>query len=1225
MTARLTLTLKLLLVVAVAGSTAGQGTVTARAQEPTSPAGSVCFYQDGHPTCVQQPVLGAESAAPATPQALLSALLAGPSPDERSRGIQSAIPAGTRLVSAEAGGDTITVRLAFPPDFLSLDPALSSPETMLAGLPRARLTPAASDAIVYQVATTLDPLGYRHVHVQAEDPAAPGTFRPVSAYLPAVEVPAKGSWPPGSLPPQKQPPLDISGRPQGGLSGKTIYLSAGHGWYWNGYLWRTQRPPYPDQNYDGPIIEDHNNAEVVNQYLARYLWNAGADVWMVRERDMHALEGVVDDQSPSFVTTGDWQAVGQGGYGVQTTAVPPSHNPAAARLVWAAVMRPLGADLLFPQLAVRPQASQPAVLSSGGYLTAATTAAPVATATATWTTPPVDQEGDYGLYVWYVPGPDRAPDAHYTIHHAGGVTELSLDQRHHGITWRYLGSYPVRAGQGVTVILDNRSDHAGTLVVADAVRLGGGTFDSLAGVDTEAPYPPDKPWWEVSAYYHTQRLGMDPDEWAYFDDVTARPFWAKWEHAETGDDPVYISWHTNGYNGHNDKIWGTVSYIHDYQPVPGSAALQDFVHAELINDVRAGWDPDWRDLGQKSRNLGEVRELWDDDPGLAIPGLLLEVAYHDHITNTDALKDPRFALISARAVYQGVVKYYADKDGQEGALLPEPPTHLTVRNAGPGQVALSWRPSPNDGAGLGGHPAERYRVYTSPDGLSWGAGQPVYATQHTLTGLEAHQLIFIRVTALNAGGESFPTPVLAARVSPYGAANILIVDGFDRIDRHGLIVEDDPVEGLNARMFLECINSFDYSREHGEAIPFPFDSALNEAVIDGELNLADYSLVDWFLGEEASVDHTFDSAEQSALAAYLDGGGGLLVSGSEIGWDLDILNNGRDFYRTYLRATCPADDAGTYLAAPAGGSLWFQLVNPILSAAQAAGISLAHPAGAAPASRFALPQQIPFVDNYDVDFADQLAPLDSTPWLSYVGGLEGTAAVLHDGGGCRKLVYLGFPFETIEAEGRSQVMSWILNWFSQDCLNLYGQHLAHLPVVLKGYPPPEAEPPPPPEPTETPTPPPQSTDLIPNGGFETDAGWDLLSTGHPAAYVTDPVHAGQRAGQALVPAGQAGYSSLSTSVDLPDQAPLTLSFWFYPMYNDYGAGDLQYVSLTDEQGATYVLWRARQNDRQWLQANLDLTPYQGQSVVLRFGVSNDGDYNTVGLAVDDVSLPVVAE
>jgi hypothetical protein len=78
---------------------------------------------------------------------------------------------------------------------------------------------------------------------------------------------------------------------QGALTGRTVWLSAGHGWYWSETLkrWTTQR----GNNYG--LVEDLSNAEAVNYYLARYLWNAGADVWLVRERGMNRHEVIVDN------------------------------------------------------------------------------------------------------------------------------------------------------------------------------------------------------------------------------------------------------------------------------------------------------------------------------------------------------------------------------------------------------------------------------------------------------------------------------------------------------------------------------------------------------------------------------------------------------------------------------------------------------------------------------------------------------------------------------------------------------------------------------------------------------------------------------------------------------------------------------------------------------------------------------------------------------------------
>jgi hypothetical protein len=953
------LALALATFIALVALSAGTARVPVSADEAAAPVGPVCFYQDGHLVCVERPGSNAIASPDAvTPAALLTALLAGPTPEERAQGIESALPHGTRLVSVQADGRAITVRLAFPAGYLGNDRRSLTAD----GRGLIVFDALACDASVDQVFDTLLPLGYRDLHVQAEDPAAPGTFRPLATYLPPLTIPSKGGQV-DTLTAQGQPPVEAKGRPRGALSGKTVYVAAGHGWLWNGYNWRTQRPPYPDAStgYVGPIIEDHNNAEVVNQYLLRYLWNAGADAWSARERDLNAFEQVVDDGHAGLVASGGWQAVGAGGY--------------AAR-----------------------------------YLQATTSLA--ASAAVTWTTDPLPADGVYALYVWYVPGLDRAGDAHYTVYHAGGATELTVDQRHHGYTWRYVGQFPARAGQRLSVSLSNQSATPGRVVVADAIRLGGGWFDDSdlltngGIITTHAPYAPGKPWWEAAAFYNVQRMGVSPDDFESFSDVVARPLWTRWEHAYTGDDAVYVAWHSNGYNGHNTTFWGTLSFIHSDQAVTGSVALRHAIHSELVNDARAGWDPAWRDLGEASKDLGELRELWDENPAHAIPGVLLEIAYHDHVTDTNALKDPRFALLSARAVYQGIVEYFETRDGVDLTLLPEPPTHLVLRNDGPGRVTVSWRPSPTDSVGLVGDAAESYRVYTSLDGLGWDNGQAALTTTCTLTGLHANELIFVRVTAVNAGGESLPSPVLAARVSPGGLGQMLLVGGFERIDRYGLILEDDPSEGRNARLFPEQINSFDYVIEHGEAISLPFDSALNEAVADGDVSLALYNVVDWFLGEESAVDHTLDAAEQAALAAYLDGGSALFISGAEIGWDLVTRGNGPDFYRTYLGADMAGDDADTYVVAPTAEGIF---------------------AGLGP---------LEFRDNYDADYPDRLELRPgSTAALTYLGGNGGVAAIQYHAVGCRRVVYLGFPFETIAATQRGAVMKRVLDYLGADgCL-----------------------------------------------------------------------------------------------------------------------------------------------------------------------------------------------
>ncbi|MBN1875965.1 MAG: N-acetylmuramoyl-L-alanine amidase [Anaerolineae bacterium] len=805
------------------------------------------------------------------------------------------------------------------------------------------------------VRVSLTSLDWRVLHVLAE--GEDGKCYPLSDFMPDEwvmddesritndELPSYAS-----VTPSPHYPVTLSSFPAS-LSGKTVYISAGHGWQWgkdysDSYLarWATQRVVYQS------FIEDHNNAEAVDQYLIPYLENAGATVIPLRERDWNDQRVIVDndDGAPGYMETGDW---GTGGVGYQT-----------------GTYRQVGAVV-------------------GG-----------ATAAATWVLD-VPQLSEYALYAWVQPVANGVTDAHYRVQHAGGLADVWLDQKFSRATWRYLGTFPCYAGP-VTVTLDNSSTEEG-VVVADALRLGGGLFDDLAGIETVASFAPDKPWWEVATRYYANWMGLDPDEFSYFNDIVGRPMFARWNQiANTGADAVYISWHTNGYNG---TAQGTESYVHNgstYPRTAGSLELQQVVHNELIHDIRVGWDSEWIDRGKKQANLGEVRMLWDDNAAARMPGVLLEMAFHDHQDDADALKAPRFNRLAARAIYQGIVAYFEAQDGVDLVTLPEPPTHLRVQNMGGGVVQVMWEPSPVDAGGLGGEAATGYRLYTSPDGFAWGAPVPVADTQYALTGLAAGETVYVRVTAVNDGGESFPTEVLGARVGD--VAQLLIVNGFDKLENVGLVTEVDPTMGENLRMWVDQMNDRDYVAHHGQAVPLSYvwDSASNKAVIAGRVMPENYTLVDWVLGEESTDDDgTLNAAERAALEALLAQDGALFISGSELAWELESVGSAPAFLNQQLHTDYVADDADTYTVAAVAGGVFEGLAD----------------------FSFDAPEE------YDADYPDVIAPLEGAAALTYVGGTGGTAAVQY-ADGCKRLLVLGFPFEVVRPEARPEVMARALDF-----------------------------------------------------------------------------------------------------------------------------------------------------------------------------------------------------
>lgn len=755
----------------------------------------------------------------------------------------------------------------------------------------------------------------------------------------------------------------------GVLAGKTVYISQGHGFVWTDFGWRTQRGTHND------IVEDLVSAEAVDQFLIPYLHAMGAYVVPLREPDMNPDTLIVDDDDASLedllLATG---ATDEG---------------------WGPVPLPLTDN------------TRPFTAGSAQQFIAES----VDTGRLVYPTP-APRSAAYNVYISYAQAPDRAPDAHWIVRHAGGESHFRVDQRRHGTTWVLLGKFWFEAGAGpdrAAVVLAGDSDYPGTILSADAVRLGGGTdmIDRGGGLS-------GRPMYEHAARYYTQWAGAPESVFDYLgadnnDDVVSRSRFTAWEH-EDGEDSVYVAWHSNAPNPKR----GTSSYTYgpsappgplgEFSGTPGSRELQDAVHAEIVDDLRAVWDPEWTDEGRFTAYFGEVNPTHNPE----IPAVLLEVAYHDTPLDADALRDPRFRRLVARAIAQGIARYFCAKDGSPYILPPEPPTAIAIRNDGARGLTVTWRPpTPDDAAG---DPPTHYRIYQSRDGHAFDDGTDVFGDSFTFEGLSVDDVRYVKIAAVNMGGHSLPSEVLGARVAPSGRASLAIVAGYDRLDSGLLLVEDLSAFALGdvQRMWLARMNDGTYAVRHGAAIAdvgLSFDSATDDALAADLLDLRDYKAVDWFAGQESIGDEPFTAASRDLLADYLDHGGRLLVSGSELGWALDHLGSPeeREFYRSRLRATYVDDDAQTHDVTA--------LSNPFTN--------------------------LPTLSFHDPESHDVASPdvvesrTTSLAALAYSGGKPGTAAVAWGAQSDQRGVYLAFPFETIlGADTRVDVMARVLEFFA---------------------------------------------------------------------------------------------------------------------------------------------------------------------------------------------------
>lgn len=893
-------------------------------------------------------------------------------------GVDRLLPAEGTVDSLFVAAPDLVIRLRLPADFL----ATGVTDELLERLSR-------------QLVLGLDPWPeLLRLHLAVVDPDNPSARRrTLASYLPAVDPALRqksadeGEASPASL------VRRVDSVVPGALDGKLLFVSQAHGYldYDNANAWTTQR------GITHGIVEDFVNAEAVNEYLLRYLHNAGARVFTLRESDRSPAMVIVDEADGStrpdngtYVESGAAGAFSSSGLrGFRNFQAPygPTTDP----------------------------------FTNGGTDRLIATAA-TETARATWT-PSIPAEGDYDVSVAYTrDGTSRASDAHYVVRHTGGVTHLRVNQERHGWVWVFLGRFHFAAGlhpESGSVALANDSSEPGETVSADAVRFGGGMGDVLGEHHATLS---GRPRWEEGARTFTQFMGAANAVYAG-GDVSARSKFAAWEHVDGVEDSAYLSWHSNAFDG---TVRGTSSYIYSNNPpdntydptqsVPGSAALMNRIHDEILNDLRAGWNASWQNRGYRSAYFGEINPSYNPE----MPSALLEVAFHDNASDAAALKSPRFRQIVARAIYQGIAKYFAQRDGLPVHLLPEPPREVEAHTTAAGEAVVSWVAPLTDAGGLYGDAATGYRLYRSRDGRGFDDGASVSGTSVTLTGLTPGETVYLRLTAVNAGGESLPSETLVVRPPTATEPHVLLVHGFDRLDSAMLLRQAEPgLGGTVERMDLARMNRFDYLVEHAEALrdlAVAIDSASNEAIGSGRVTLDPQSqaAVFWELGEESTVDETFSTAEQTRVRSYLEAGGRLMVSGAEIAWDLDLLGSAADqsFYREVLRSRYVADDGETYRVDGSPGGLFDGLAG------------LAFDDGTH--------------GTYDVDYPDVIQGEGSAAvCLDYGGGGLGAAVVAETGSS--RVVNLGFPFETIyPAESRRAVLERIAAYFG----------LARLPAIF---------------------------------------------------------------------------------------------------------------------------------------------------------------------------------
>jgi hypothetical protein len=783
--------------------------------------------------------------------------------------------------------------------------------------------------------------------------------------------------------------LDASGdlpelavQPSGQLSGKIVYTSGGHGWQWSDSLgrWATDRGEFPANT---EIVEDFGNQDQMT-FFADYVLRAGGTVVPMRPVGRQLNEVVLDNDSAGVTYTGSWS------------------NSASA---------------------VHYDEDYGAVPDAVGYRFASTAASETAVATYA---PNFPQTGFYPVYTWVLDSSNRTTQLYRITDSDGGVTEIRVDHRLVGKGWVYLGTYHFNAGAGGSVKISNQSPLAGS-VIADAIRFGNGMGDLPSGsggigTGSISGYPRED---ENSLAWIWRAVGQgnSPAAVTGGGNVSAPSRMAEHMNAAPFGTSVYIGFHSNGTTGNTATATarGAVGLIDSDQGTPNQASLALYTGRQINQDMQAlngQFEHNWstRTTHTLTSGFGEI----DEGASAEMDMTIIEVGFHDQTQDAQLLRDPKVREQLGRSTYEATLEYFDNFGGLSTPVSqPSAPENARAVAAANGDVTVHWAAGPT---GVKGGAATNFRVFLSHNGYGFYDHVDVAGGGSTSVVIPAAMIdagaTYFKVVALNSGGASPASNVTGVRKSADGEANrILVVDAFDRFERTQNVRYAYPFTSSGAaphvndqlvdRVRVRYNNTFDYVIQAGEAIEaykrnLGFDSAPNDAVISGTINLANYDAVIWLSGEESTANDTFNAAEQTAITNFLNAGGKLFVSGAEIGWDLDAQGGGASFYNNQLKADYMSDDGNSYSVNGSVGGIF-------------AGLSFAFDNGA---------------QFYDVGTPDVLAPFGgATAALTYSTG--GTAGIQYANAGTgARVVNWGLPFETITtAANRAAVMDRVLAFF----------------------------------------------------------------------------------------------------------------------------------------------------------------------------------------------------
>lgn len=808
-----------------------------------------------------------------------------------------------------------------------------------------------------------------------------------------------------------------------GLFDRHLSLWASHGRYYDGKKdrWKWQRP-----NLFG-TTEDLFTQTIVIPYLIPMLENAGAVVFTPRERDWQKNEVFVDNGGRGYVEDSGketWKTAQEKGFAYHAGTYRDGENP-------------------FTQGTARAvKATKKADVSWASYQ------------------PNIPQGGKYAVYVSYQSLKNSVSDAQYIVMHKGQRTVFKVNQQMGGGTWVYLGTFDFDRGNNEfnRVVVTNSSSESG-VVTTDAVRFGGGMGNierggSCSGMPRCLEGARYSAQWAGAPYsVYSSKNGSDD----YGDDINVRSNMTNWlaggstyvPTLEGKKVPIELSLavHSDaGYTTVNDSIIGSLAICTtSFNDGRLNSGVSRMVSHDFADSLLTGLQ---RDISGKYRKWTR-RYLWDRNYSETrkpeVPSAIIETMSHQNFADMRRGLDPNFRFTLARSLYKTILRFVNGNHSVPSVVQPLPVSNFRIERNSSGGLRLSWIAEKDEQEPTA--VPTSYIVYTSEDGMGFDNGTVVYTSSFDFEAKKGVNYCF-KVTALNRGGESFPSETLAAYLSKSAhAKDILVVDGFSRLSgpavvddysRQGFDLGSDIgvsyglTAGWNGRQ--QC---FDKSRAGSEgegslgycgdelagrfimgnnrdgSVCHVKDIAMSgaynvvgcslEALDNNLVKLDHYNLVDIAFGLQRNDGHslvvykTFSETLQSKLRSYAKSGGRILVSGAYVGSDMTQPHE-RSFMSDVLKTTFTGTDTNAGNNMVDGLGLSFDIIRQINDR------------------------------HFAATSVDRIAACDGRSFAAMRYQDGSTAGVAYDGTDYKSFV-MGYPYECINnVRTRQQVMKGLLGF-----------------------------------------------------------------------------------------------------------------------------------------------------------------------------------------------------